>query len=63
MNKKIKYIIEEYDYDPWTSHGYTGLNSRKELTHWAKDGSIKEGDKIYKVIPILVMKDSKLKKL
>ena len=53
MSKNI-YVIKEFDFDPWTSHGYNAVKTKKELKAWLKDGSIKSGDIIYKATPYLL---------
>ena len=44
----MKYAVKQANYDPYTSRGFYGIESKKELRkYW--DGSLEEGDEIYEL--------------
>jgi hypothetical protein len=58
------YIISHYE--PYEGNRYSVIEEEKDLDVWMKDGSIQEGDFVYKVVKkysVLSKKELKLLKL
>ena len=61
--KDTIYVSKNANYDGYNQAFSQIMDGKKGIQHWARDGSLKDGDVVYQCVPIYTFEKGKLLKV